>query len=68
MPSHKALKIDNFMEGLKKRNPRETEFHQAVQEVVTSLIPFIKKHPEYREAQILERMTEPDRVISFRVC
>jgi len=68
MPSHKALTIDNFMEGLKKRNPRETEFHQAVQEVVTSLIPFIKKHPEYREAQILERMTEPDRVISFRVC
>lgn len=68
MPSHKALTVENFMEGLQKRNPGEHEFHQAVFEVATTLIPFIKKHPEYREAQILERMTEPDRVISFRVC
>ena len=65
---HKALTVDNFMEGLKKRNPGEPEFHQAVYEVVTHLIPYIRKHPEYREAQILERMTEPDRIISFRVC
>jgi glutamate dehydrogenase (NADP+) len=68
MPAHKALTVDNFMDGLKKRNPREEEFHQAVHEVVSTLIPYIKDHPEYREAQILERMTEPDRVISFRVC
>ncbi|NHN37491.1 NADP-specific glutamate dehydrogenase [Pseudomaricurvus alcaniphilus] len=64
----KALTLDNFMDGLKRRNPREPEFHQAVYEVAKSLVPFIRKHPEYRHAQILERMTQPDRVISFRVC
>ncbi|MEO2019192.1 MAG: NADP-specific glutamate dehydrogenase [Fuerstiella sp.] len=56
-----------FMRGLEKRNPGETEFQQAVREVAESLMPFIQEHPEYRTAQILERMTEPDRVIIFRV-
>jgi len=56
-----------FMKGLKKRNPHELEFHQAVQEVAETLMPFLDEFPEYREARILERMTEPDRVISFRV-
>lgn len=56
-----------FMAELIKRNPGEPEFHQAVQEVAESLIPFILEHAEYKRAQILERLTEPDRVIIFRV-
>ena len=59
--------FDRFMAGLVKRNPGELEFHQAVQEVAESLIPFILDNPEYKEAQILERMTEPDRVVICRV-
>jgi len=58
---------EQFMSGLVKRNPGETEFHQAVQEVVETLMPFLMDHPEYKNAQILERMTEPDRIIIFRV-
>ena len=58
---------EQFMSGLEKRNPGEPEFHQAVQEVVETLMPFILEHPEYKEAQILERMTEPDRIVIFRV-
>lgn len=56
-----------FMRGLKKRNPGEPEFHQAVQEVVETLMPFVLQNPLYLESQILERMTEPDRIIIFRV-
>ena len=59
--------IDCFMHGLIKRNPGEPEFHQAVEEVAGTLMPFIMDHHQYRNAQILERMTEPDRVIIFRV-
>ena len=64
---YEDLSIDRFMEGLKKRNPGETEFHQAVQEVAASVIPFIIENPKYRQAGIIERMTEPDRTIVFRV-
>jgi len=56
-----------FMAGLRKRNPGETEFHQAVEEVAESLMPFLLDNPKYQEAQILERLTEPDRIIIFRV-
>jgi len=59
--------LDQFMAGLIKRNPGEPEFQQAVHEVAETLIPFTLEHPEYKKAQILERMTEPDRVIIFRV-
>jgi glutamate dehydrogenase (NADP+) len=59
--------LDKFMKGLTRRNPGESEFHQAVQEVAESLVPFIMEHPEYRDAQIAERMTEPDRIIIFSV-
>ena len=59
--------IECFMEGLKKRNPHETEFHQAVEEVVTSVMPWYLDHAEYVDAQILERLTEPDRIVTFRV-
>jgi glutamate dehydrogenase (NADP+) len=56
-----------FMKGLKKRNPYEVEFHQAVAEVATSVMPWYLQHEAYRRAQILERLTEPDRIITFRV-
>lgn len=59
--------VECFMTGLIRRNPGEEEFHQAVREVTETLMPFLFEHPKYREAQILERMTEPDRVIIFRV-
>ncbi len=60
-------KVKEFMDKLIAKNPGEEEFHQAVQEVVESLMPFIEAHPEYQKAKILERMTEPERVIMFRV-
>ena len=58
--------IDAFMQGLIKRNPGEPEFHQAVQEVVETLMPVVLEHRPYREARLLERLTEPDRIIIFR--
>ena len=59
--------IKIFMEGVKVKNPGEKEFHQAVKEVVGSLMPYIEKHPKYRKARILERICEPERAIIFRV-
>lgn len=52
---------------VKAKNPSEPEFHQAVEEVVESLELVLQRHPEYRSAKILERMVEPERVITFRV-
>jgi glutamate dehydrogenase (NADP+) len=60
--------LNNFMDGLKRRNPHEHEFHQAVYEVAASIIPFIFNKSVYQKANILERLTEPDRIITFRVC
>jgi len=56
-----------IFELVKKKNPGELEFHQAVDEVLTSLAPVMERHPEYRKARILERITEPERVLMFRV-
>ncbi|MDA0369312.1 MAG: NADP-specific glutamate dehydrogenase [Proteobacteria bacterium] len=60
--------IEQFMTGVKKRNPGETEFHQAVYEVAQYVFDYIKDKEIYHEYQILRRIAEPDRVISFRVC
>ncbi len=68
MVPDQTLDLDEFMQGLIKRNPGEIEFHQAVEEVAANVIPFINKHPKYIKNRILERMTEPDRTIIFRVC
>ena len=57
----------DVFELVKKRNPGELEFHQAVDEVLTSLAPVMDRHPEYQKARILERLTEPERVLMFRV-
>jgi len=62
-----SKKIEEFMAKVVERNPGEIEFHQAVQEVVESVMPFIEKNPRYQEANILERIVEPERVIMFRV-
>jgi glutamate dehydrogenase (NADP+) len=59
--------IHEFMEQVKAKNPAEPEFHQAVQEVVESLEPFLEQNPHYGHAKILERIVEPERVIMFRV-
>jgi len=56
-----------FMEKIKARDPHEPEFHQAVEEVADALGPFIKANPRYKDARILERIAEPERVILFRV-
>jgi glutamate dehydrogenase (NADP+) len=59
--------VECFMAGLVKRNPGELEFHQAVREFVETVMPFVLEHSKYQDAQILERMTEPDRIVIFRV-
>ena len=59
--------IDVFMEDIIAKNPGQKEFHQAVQEVAESIMPFINKNPKYKKAKILERIAEPERVIMFRV-
>ena len=59
--------VQDCIELCKKKNPGEVEFHQTVEEVLTSLIPVMEKHPEYEKAAILERLTEPERGITFRV-
>jgi glutamate dehydrogenase (NADP+) len=63
----KAEDLSIFMEGVEARNPGELEFHQAVHEVAMDIIPYIADKPDYKDLRILERMTEPDRVVSFRV-
>jgi glutamate dehydrogenase (NADP+) len=59
--------IEEVMARVKAKNPAEPEFHQAVQEVLESLRLALDKHPEFRETKLLERITEPERVIIFRV-
>ncbi|MFT7679092.1 MAG: glutamate dehydrogenase (NADP+) [Planctomycetota bacterium] len=59
--------INAFMQGVVQRNPGEHEFHQAVREVMANLIPFTRDNPAYAKDQLLERLTEPDRVLIFRV-
>jgi glutamate dehydrogenase (NADP+) len=59
--------LNRFMSRVIARNPNEPEFLQAVQEVAETLIPFIQDHKIYQETDILDRMTEPERVLIFRV-
>ena len=59
--------MSDILEVIKDRDPNQKEFHQAVQEVIDSIQPVMDQNPEYRETAILERITEPERVIIFRV-
>ena len=58
---------DNILKPILARDPGEKEFHQAVQEFIETVKPVLDRHPEYRQLGILERITEPERVITFRV-
>jgi glutamate dehydrogenase/leucine dehydrogenase len=58
---------EDFLKTVFARDPEQKEFHQAVREVVESTWPFLEKNPKYMKARVLERMVEPERVISFRV-
>jgi glutamate dehydrogenase (NADP+) len=68
MSDSQHVDLNQFIEGVKKRNPGQPEFVQAVQEVAEDVFDYIKDKEKYHEYQILRRMAEPDRVISFRVC
>ncbi len=62
------VNLEEFMNGVERRNPHQTEFIQAVREVAEDVFEFIEDKEKYHKAQILRRMAEPDRVVSFRVC
>ena len=59
--------VDDFMNMVKRRDPHQTEFLQAVQEVMDSLWPFLQTNPRYSSQGLLERLVEPERAIQFRV-
>ncbi len=59
--------VESVIEHVKAKNPAEPEFHQAMTEVLNTLIPVLEKEPKYQKHKILERITEPERVIMFRV-
>ncbi len=65
--ANSSAALEKFLEGVNGRNRYEPEFQQAVAEVATSIVPFIEERPDYREARVLQRLTEADRIISFRV-
>lgn len=65
---HAAEFLERFTRGLERRSPGQPEFHQAVHEVARDVVPFLEDKKAYKEARILERLTEPDRVVMFRVC
>ena len=59
--------MSDILNVIKNRDPGEKEFHQAVEEVIESVQPVLDRNPEYRQAAVLERITEPERVVMFRV-
>lgn len=59
--------VDVFMNNLVAKNPDQPDFHQAVKEVVETVLPIVEKNPAYRQMKILERLVEPERVLMFRV-
>ncbi len=62
-----SVSLIDFMENIKRKDPEQTEFHQAVEEVAQSIWPYLDANPRYRSLSLLERMVEPERVIMFRV-
>ena len=59
--------LKRVYDGLAQRNANEPEFLQAVREVLESIQPVVEKHPEYEKAGLIERLVEPERIITFRV-
>ena len=68
MARHEVITAERFMEEVREHNPGQTEFHQAVYEVAKPIFEYIADKPRYHEYQIMRRIAEPDRVMSFRVC
>lgn len=66
MSEHAHL-IDEFVTKITQRNPHEIEFLQAVREVAQTIVPYMEDHPIYKDANVLERICEPERVLMFRV-
>jgi len=62
-----SVNIQKYLDEVKKRNPGEAEFHQAVEEVLESIAPVLEKYPQYVESGLVERFLEPERQIMFRV-
>src|SRR5690606_5103303 len=67
MSRDKVPTLGEFVSGVEKRNPGQPEFVQAVTEVAADVLGYLEHHPRYHDLQILERLAEPDRVVSFRV-
>lgn len=67
MNAQHADALSTFMDEIERRNPGEPEFAQAVHEVAMDIVPYIADKPVYQELKILERMAEPDRIVTFRV-
>ena len=67
MEKSAKLHLDNFMNGFARRNPGQSEFQQAVYEVAADIIPFMQENSIYEDHKILERLTEPDQIVIFRV-
>ena len=65
--SHKSPWVAEFLRMVEAATPGEPAFHQAVGEVIPSLEPVLEKHDDWRRGRILERLVEPERVVSFRV-
>ena len=63
----KSQYLNELYERVVKRNPGETEFHQTVEEVLTSIEPVLEQRPEYITSGVMERLVEPERIIKFRV-
>lgn len=64
---HELDSVHSFMEWLESRHAGETEFHQAVRGVVENVLSVVREHDGYRKQRVLQRLCEPDRIISFRV-
>lgn len=59
--------LEKFIQKIKENNPNEPEFHQAVEEIAESILPFIEENERYQNKKLLERIAEPERIIMFRV-
>lgn len=59
--------VNDILELIKQRDPDQIEFQNTAKEVLTSIVPFLEKHPKYKAEKLLERIVEPERVITFRV-
>ncbi len=65
--SDNKIQTSDFLQSVKSRNPHQPEFHQAIEEVIYDLAPLVNDTARYRKANLLERLTEPDRIVSFRI-